>query len=160
MEPFGAQVNLVQGREQPDARNAVYIAFQVATPPDKPFTKETELVFSRGVVGVRGVLLDEHGAAIGDAWGKEAYYFGDGGAGPDQGRTVVGSNGTGYFYNVPAGRYLLRLEPPEGAASMSCSVDPIGIGWHAEQPDTTPVSGRRGRSQHDCRARLLRGALS
>lgn len=68
------------------------------------------------------------------AW-AQAYYFGDAYVGPELGRHVISKNASGYFYNVPTGLYLLRLQKPEGATSLSCSVDPLGWGWPAEEPN-------------------------
>jgi hypothetical protein len=147
---FGVQVRLLAqcvgcapDREQPDARNAVFVVFQVCRAPDAPFSSTDERCLGYGVEGVSGELLDENGVSIPLAW-AQAYYFGDAGASPELGTHVISKNATGYFYNVPAGRYLLRLQKPEGATSLSCSVDPRGWGWRAEEPNTYRIYAEAG----------------
>jgi len=111
-------------REQPDARNASFVTFQVCQKPDASPTGPAELCYGHGVAGVQAQLLDASGNPFSMPWSNSCYEGVNSPACLDPTLTAVTSNALGYFYNVPPGNYLLRLLPPAGAAGLSCSPDP------------------------------------
>jgi len=137
---FGLHKTLfIPDREEADARNAVFVAFEACQPPIDPvMTAGPDVCFGRGVEGVQGELLDISGNPIvGPAWAAPLY-FGQSVGNPEQALTHTSKNAAGYFYNVPPGRYSLRLRRSDGG-SMSCTPHAgslLALGWPAKEPNT------------------------
>jgi hypothetical protein len=133
-------------RPIPDLRNAAFIPFQACRPLDSPLTEPREVCFSgRGVDGLRAELLDTAGARLDAVWGSPAYFIATG-ALPDPALAETSTNGTGYFYDVPPGDYLVRLVAKDGR-SLACKLDPTDSGSEmgvAEGPNTYRVHAEAG----------------
>jgi hypothetical protein len=126
--------------ESSDLRRAMFVAVQACTWPAGPIRPEQEVCFGLGIDGVRAELVREDDSAIDAAWARPRY-FGATTALPQEGLQATSTNGTAYFWNVPPGRYVVRLHAPDGK-TMACSLDPTesGFGWGLPGPDDNTLS--------------------
>jgi hypothetical protein len=120
----GFHPDLLQ-RELPDFRNGMFVAVEVCQPLAAPPSEPIEVCRGRGVEGLSAELIGASAPFNRPCYPPEQASI------CDVNRDTTSKYGLAYFYNIPAGDYVLALHGPRDESGVEGAMDctPTQQGW-------------------------------